>query len=119
MRLAHLIIAAIAASFAGSAMASWEKAQQHDANTVRQVQEKLSAKGHDTGGAEGVWGPQTEKALKDFQQAQGIEPSGELDQRTLSALGVEAGPSASGEGAGAAAGGTAEPSPKGEAPKRD
>ena len=55
MRFAHLIIAAIAASFAGSAMASEQKAQQHDANTVRQLQEKLSAKGYDTGGTEGVW----------------------------------------------------------------
>ena len=119
MRVAHLIIAAIAASFVGSAMASEQKAQQHDANTVRQVQQQLSAKGHDAGAADGVWGSQTEKALKDFQQAQGLEASGELDERTLSALGVAAGPSASGEGAGAAAGGTAEPSTKADAPKRD
>ena len=36
-------------------------------------------------------GPSTEKALRDFRQAQGLPASGDLDARTLSALGVEHG----------------------------
>ena len=31
-------------------------------------------------------GPQTQKALKDFQQQKGLDANGQLDQKTLSAL---------------------------------
>ena len=43
-------------------------------------------------------GPQTQKALKDFQQQKGLDANGQLDQKTLSALGV------SGSAAGGASG---------------
>lgn len=122
MKLPHLVMAA-AVSFAAGAIADEAKTQeqgmqqqssaqgagaqqQHDADTLRQVQQQLSEKGFDPGAADGVWGPQTESALKGFQQAQGIEPSGQLDQQTLSALGVD----------GAAAGGTAPSTPSESAP---
>jgi peptidoglycan hydrolase-like protein with peptidoglycan-binding domain len=55
---------------------------------IKQAQEKLSAAGHDAGPADGIMGPRTQKALKDFQQAKNLEASGQLDQKTLSALGV-------------------------------
>lgn len=78
---------------------------QHDAEKVRKVQEQLSDKGHDVS-ADGIWGPETEQALKDFQQAQGMEATGELNQQTLSALGVDE--AQAGAGAATGAGGTAE-----------
>jgi peptidoglycan hydrolase-like protein with peptidoglycan-binding domain len=46
-------------------------------------------------------GPQTQKALKEFQQSKNLEASGQLDQETLAALGVESG---SGSAAGATSG---------------
>jgi peptidoglycan hydrolase-like protein with peptidoglycan-binding domain len=70
----------------------------HNEQVVRQVQEKLKSAGHDIQ-VDGVWGPNTQAALREYQQKQGHQPTGELDQQTLSALGVEA------EGA-AATGGT-------------
>lgn len=52
---------------------------------IRNVQENLKAKGYDAGRADGVWGPQTQGALEQFQQAQGM-PAGELDEQTLAIL---------------------------------
>jgi peptidoglycan hydrolase-like protein with peptidoglycan-binding domain len=47
-------------------------------------------------------GPKTQAAVKSFQQSKGLPASGQLDQRTLTALGV------SGEAASASAGSSAE-----------
>jgi len=57
---------------------------------VRSVQQALKQKGYDTGSIDGHVGPSTQKALRDFQQAQGLPQSGSLDHPTLSALGVDA-----------------------------
>ena len=55
---------------------------------IRQIQISLNKQGFDAGHADGKWGPETEKALKDFQQQRHMQASGQLDQRTLQALGV-------------------------------
>src|SRR5688572_794878 len=47
-------------------------------STIKQAQEKLSAKGHDVT-ADGVLGPKTQAAVKEFQQKEGIQASGQLD----------------------------------------
>lgn len=60
----------------------------HDDGTVRSVQQSLSARGYDVGPVDGVWGPSTESALRQFQQSQGLPQTGDLDPRTLAALGV-------------------------------
>ena len=39
--------------------------------------------------ADGKMGPQTHAALKEFQRAKGLEPSGQLDQKTVTALGLD------------------------------
>ena len=57
-------------------------------STIRAAQEALNDKGYNAGAVDGLWGPHTRSAVLDFQQAQGIAQSGELDQQTLSALGV-------------------------------
>jgi hypothetical protein len=59
---------------------------------VRQAQMVLKEKGFDAGEADGVLGPRTRKALIAFQRQQGLEPSGEIDQRTATALGISKGP---------------------------
>ena len=48
----------------------------------------LVQKGYDVGAVDGRWGPNTETALRQFQEANRLAPTGKLDQQTLSALGV-------------------------------
>jgi peptidoglycan hydrolase-like protein with peptidoglycan-binding domain len=62
--------------------------EEHNPQLVREAQQALKQKGFDAGAADGHMGPNTENAIKQFQQAQGIPQSGNLDQQTLSALGV-------------------------------
>ena len=71
-----------------------------DSDTIRQAQQALNEKGFDVGSPDGHAGPKTAKALKKFQQAQGINPSGSLDGQTLAALGVQGGGSASAQSSG-------------------
>lgn len=58
---------------------------------VRQIQQALKDKGFDAGPIDGQLGPQTEQALRSFQQAQGLQATGQIDQKTMAALGVQAG----------------------------
>lgn len=55
---------------------------------VRQVQEALKEKGHNPGAIDGIMGPRTQAALRQFQRAQNIQATGQLDSSTASALGV-------------------------------
>jgi peptidoglycan hydrolase-like protein with peptidoglycan-binding domain len=56
---------------------------------VRRVQERLTAAGFDAGPADGVMGGRTRAALREFQRARGLDPTGEPNQATLTELGVE------------------------------
>lgn len=51
-----------------------------------EMQERLSALGHDTRGADGVIGPLTRAAIRDFQRARGLPPDGYASAGLLSAL---------------------------------
>lgn len=55
---------------------------------IQQVQQALDQKGFKSGQPDGVLGPETKNAIKEFQQKQGWNATGELDNQTLSALGV-------------------------------
>jgi peptidoglycan hydrolase-like protein with peptidoglycan-binding domain len=57
---------------------------------VKAVQQALKDKGHDPGAVDGVLGPKTQAALKDFQSKEGLKASGRLDAETMSKLGVPA-----------------------------
>lgn len=56
---------------------------------VMAVQQALKDKGHDPGTIDGVMGPKTQAALRDFQKKEGLKASGRLDQETMAKLGVE------------------------------
>jgi peptidoglycan hydrolase-like protein with peptidoglycan-binding domain len=56
---------------------------------IRQAQQALNKDGFKVGRADGRWGPETENALKQFQQSKQIEPSGQLDQQTMADLGLD------------------------------
>jgi peptidoglycan hydrolase-like protein with peptidoglycan-binding domain len=55
---------------------------------IRATKEALKSKGHDPGPIDGIFGPQTEAALKSFQKAENLRESGRGDVPTLSKLGV-------------------------------
>lgn len=44
--------------------------------------------GFKAGWIDGKWGPKTEAALKSFQRSRNIASNGQLDQTTVSALGL-------------------------------
>ena len=60
----------------------------YDAQLVRSVQQSLNDRGFHAGAEDGQWGPNTEAAVREFQQANGIAQTGDLDPRTINALGV-------------------------------
>jgi peptidoglycan hydrolase-like protein with peptidoglycan-binding domain len=55
---------------------------------VRHIQQALDTKGFKTRSSDGRWGPETEAALRKFQQQQNIQGDGQLNHETLAALGV-------------------------------
>lgn len=64
---------------------------------IRQVQEALNKEGFRVSPVDGQWGPATQSALRDFQQARGLQPSGKLDRETVLALGLSVSDFAAGE----------------------
>ena len=60
-----------------------------DSSTVRKVQKTLTDRGYRTGGVDGRMGPQTKTAIRNFQKAEKLVPSGQLNSQTLVALGVQ------------------------------
>lgn len=55
---------------------------------VRQAQEKLNDMGFHAGHVDGILGPNTKAALRSFQQSKGLEATGQLNQETMTALGL-------------------------------
>jgi hypothetical protein len=74
-----LLLFIIAASLLSAALTSEQ---------VVQVQQKLTELGYATGRADGIMGPITEKALKQFQTHQKLPVTGRVDENTLTALGL-------------------------------
>jgi len=56
---------------------------------IRALQRELSREGHDAGAVDGVWGENTRQALRSYQQAHSLEPTGTLTLPTLAALGID------------------------------
>jgi DNA polymerase sigma len=55
---------------------------------VQQIQQALDKNGFQVGRVDGRWGPKTDDAVKQFQQSKNIQSNGQLDQQTLSDLGL-------------------------------
>ena len=56
--------------------------------TIRMLQHSLIQGGYAVDAADGVWGPKTETAVREFQRAKGMQATGRPDPDTLTALGV-------------------------------
>ena len=100
MKMRHVVALTSAVLVSFGAVAG---GQQHssagasaDPATVRQAQERLVSEGFNPGALDGRLGPQTQQGLKEFQQSQGLEPSGRLDAQTIAALGLDSGSAAAG-----------------------
>ena len=72
----------------GSAPAALAHGRHSFANAeqVRQVQRKLNDMGYHAGSVDGVLGPQTDSALRQFQHARYLDATGHIDSKTLASL---------------------------------
>src|SRR6476469_3208797 len=100
MKRNHILIAALGLASAGafaaandtSANATTSSSQSYTASVpndnsqVSQIQQALNAQGYSVGAVDGQMGPKTKAALKQFQQAKGLQASGKLDQQTVAML---------------------------------
>jgi peptidoglycan hydrolase-like protein with peptidoglycan-binding domain len=53
---------------------------------VRQVQTTLHQQGTYAGNIDGIWGPETQGAVRSYQQSHGLMVNGQLDSPTLASL---------------------------------
>lgn len=72
---------------------------------VKEIQTRLKSWGYYSGAVDGVYGSQTEKAVRYFQRKNGLSVDGQVGNQTLAALGMPVGSSGSG-GGGASSGGS-------------
>ncbi|HET8578562.1 MAG TPA: BON domain-containing protein [Methylomirabilota bacterium] len=56
---------------------------------VKAAQDSLKRQGYDPGPTDGIMGPRTAAALKNFQRDKGLTMTGEADAATMSKLGIE------------------------------
>jgi peptidoglycan hydrolase-like protein with peptidoglycan-binding domain len=58
---------------------------------VMEIQTKLKQENVYNGKADGRWGPESEQALKQFQQKNNLPATGQLDEETMAQLGIGGG----------------------------
>jgi peptidoglycan hydrolase-like protein with peptidoglycan-binding domain len=58
------------------------------ASSIRAIQERLRGLGFYTGNVDGVWGQSTQSAIQQFQQNRGLQPNGQLNPATITAMGL-------------------------------
>lgn len=78
--LTSLLVTAVSASYKRGS----------SGETVNQIQTKLKQWGYYDGAVDGVFGSGTEKAVKYFQQKNGLTADGKVGQATMDALGIMA-----------------------------
>ncbi len=70
--------------------------------TVKEIQTRLKNWGYYTGTVDGIYGSQTEKAVRYFQSKNGLSVDGQVGDKTLAALGMQ--PSGNSSGGGGSSG---------------
>ncbi|HEX4231631.1 MAG TPA: peptidoglycan-binding domain-containing protein [Bryobacteraceae bacterium] len=66
---------------------------QQGSDSVRQAQQALKDKGYDPGPVDGVAGPKTHDALRQYQHKENLNANGQLGSETMDHLGVRSGSS--------------------------
>ena len=108
-RILMVTIAASAFAFSALAMNQQQSGMSHDISSdspavarqrntfspvlvtrevVTRIQQALNEKGFNAGQADGVWGPRTVAAIENFQRTNNLKADGQLDDRTMAALGL-------------------------------
>lgn len=78
----------ITAALAGAFLCSQPMLAQ-GSHEVRQAQQALKDKGFDPGPIDGIDGPRTRAALKDYQSHENLGTTGALDSSTVASLGLD------------------------------
>ncbi len=60
--------------------------QHMSQNEIKQIQSKLKQQGYDVGKVDGQLGPNTQQALRQFQEDKGMQATGQPDRETMAAL---------------------------------
>lgn len=76
----------------GLALAIPMVAAAQSSQTVREAQQALKDKGYDPGPVDGVDGPRTRAAVRDYQKKENLTADGRLGPQTLDSLGVKPAP---------------------------
>lgn len=90
-------IGTIAAVQAGDDSVSTLSKMGSRGDEVRRIQQKLKSMGYYTGSVDGIYGTQTQSAVKKFQRDNGLTVDGIAGPKTLSYLGITSGSSGSGQ----------------------
>jgi peptidoglycan hydrolase-like protein with peptidoglycan-binding domain len=61
-------------------------APERESDPVAAAQRALNTRGYDAGQVDGRMGPRTRKAVRAFQEAEGLEVTGRLDEPTMARL---------------------------------
>lgn len=94
-----------------------ERSQQFSEAEIREVQEKLGEQGYDTVTPDGKLGPSTQQAIRDFQKEKGLPQTGQPDEQTRVALGIQE--NGSGMGGGQQGGSVQEGSQQGQSSQQE
>ena len=71
---------------AASSGAQRQEARTPSSGFIKSLQHELKRAGYDPGSTDGKMGPTTRQALKQFQEAHGLPPTGDPDIPTLTRL---------------------------------
>ena len=82
----HAPRAAASRSGAGQAPASPPSAARTPAEIITDIQRELARRGFYDGAVDGRYGPRTDAAIRDFEQAAGLKPSAEPNEALLRAI---------------------------------
>jgi peptidoglycan lytic transglycosylase len=89
MRFAKFVAIVLALSLCLPAL-TWARGDatqtQMSQDEIRQVQERLKELGYYDGAIDGVYGPQTAEAVREYQRGQGLAVTGSVNQETAQTL---------------------------------
>jgi peptidoglycan hydrolase-like protein with peptidoglycan-binding domain len=77
------------AAYGGGGSMQQTQAQGQEAEAVKKIQQSLNDQGYSAGPVDGIIGEKTRGALSEFQQAEGMQATGEVDRQTIDALGLD------------------------------
>ena len=91
LALAMLLLVSMALAALAPAVEAASYKKGSSGAVVTQIQTKLKSWGYYTGSVDGVYGSGTERAVRAFQQKNGLAVDGKAGTQTLAAMGLSAG----------------------------